>query len=301
MSAMYISAEREGEFKLLLDTVKNSGGTVVKQIRSASFDLTANQTPELKEILFVDQDTGATLTDVRDPSLFIGESGIHITFTANMYDPTGKKANKVFTGNYDGLDIEAMAVTKSGDYYVRPLYINDQTIAYFKLNGNKKELMYSSTNDEKVAQSFEVQKGDIKEAFFTLTSLLFNGLVLILLSFTWLIPSLLIGYLTLAVLRKLRKSYAHAISVYVNTIALIVTQVMLFNNFFNPERILLRAPYLTEVWHVSTVSVIAGVLCVLPILLTRTKVTEDNFTKILMLTTGMNLLIMLILIGPYFI
>ena len=301
MSAMYISTEREGEYRLLIDTVKNSGGSVVKKIRSASFELSANQIPELTELTFVDQDTGVALYDVRNPSFFRGESGIHITFTANTNDPTGKKVNKVFTGNFDGLDIEAIAVTKNGDYYVRPLHINEQTIAYYKLSGNKKELMYSSTTDEKVAQSSKVQKGDIKEAFLTFFSLLFNGLVLILLSFAWLIPALFIGYLTLALLQKTWNPHAHTIAVFVNAVALVFTQIVMFIVLFNPERILLRAPYLTEVWHVSTVSVIAGILCILPVLLTRTKVTEDNFNKYLLFTTGLNLLIMVILIGPYFV
>lgn len=299
--SMQISVDGQPEqFSIILDLLKNSGGSRTKLIRNASFDLSENQKPIFTNLEFIDELSGNILTDVSYPYLYEGEEGTKIAFSASMNSQKGK-TNKVFSGNYDSSLIEASAVTKKGDYFVQPIFLNDQTISFLKLDGKEKSLMYSSSNDEKRLQSGETQKGDYKEAFYNLVSLLFNGLGLLLLSFTWLIPSLGISYMTLAILQKFHKSFAHPLALYVNTLALFFCQFLLFSNFFHPERVTSYSPYLTEVWHVYLVIFIAGIGCLLPVFLSRTKITEDNFNQIILYTSLMNLLILLIILGPYFI
>ncbi len=130
---------------------------------------------------------------------------------------------------------------------------------------------------------------------------MFVGLLLLLLSFTWLIPGLGIGFGTLALLQKFRKSYAFPVSLYVTTISLVTTQLVLFTSVFHPEKIVLKAPYLTEDWHVYLVVVLAGLISILPVLLSRTKVTDDNCNILILYTTGLNLFTLFVLFGPYFI
>lgn len=299
--SLTITIESDNRFSLLLETGVNSGGAVSKVLRDVSFDLTENQNPPFTKLEFFDKESGAELFDIRHPLLHQGENGRSITFSAYMYDKSGVKVNKIFVGDYTPSQIEASAVTKKGDFFVNPTFITDDTIAYFKLNGNDKELMYSSSTDEKLAKSGAILKGDFKQAFYSLISLLFIGIVLLLLSFTWIVPGLSVGYGTQALLYKFRKPYSFSVSVYVNTIGLVITQIVLFSTILHPEKIVLKAPYLTEDWHVFLVVILAGVLCVLPVLLSRTKVSEDNFNTLILHTTGLNLFILFLILGPYFI
>jgi hypothetical protein len=301
LTSMILTSDSNTKFNLLLETGINSGGEMAKYLRSASFDLTESQTPPLTELAFFDKESGAELFNIRSPFLYKGQTGQTITFSAYMYNKFGKKVNKIFVGNYTKSPMNVSAVTKQGDSFINPTIINDQTITYFRLNGSEKELMYSSSKDEKITESNTVLKGDFKEAFYSLISLLFVGLVLLLLSFTWLVPGLGIGFGTLALLQKSRKPYAFPVSLYATTIGLVITQLVLFATVLHPEKIVLKAPYLTENWHVFLVIVLAGLGSILPVLLSRTKVTDENCNILILYTTGLNLFILLLLLGPYFI
>ena len=300
LTSMSITKANDDQFTFLLDTEIISGGARKKVIRNASFNLDENQAPEMKEIAFADQETGSKLTDIRNPVIYESEDGLQITFSAYMVDATGEKVNKVFAGKYDEEFIEALAVTKKGDLYIQPLFVDDQTIAYFKTNGKEKQLMYSSSVEEVRDETANGLKGDTKEAFYNLLTLLFNGFLLVLLSITWLIPALGIGYGTVAVLQKTRNPHAHLIAWWAGTIAMFASQLVLFATAFHPDRIVVASPFLTEVWQVLLLIVITLVLSLLPLFLTRTKVTYDNFNPVILYTFGMNLVILFLLIGPYF-
>ena len=299
--SMEISGDSETKFNLFLEKGISSGGAVAKILESASFDLTENQKPSFTKLKFVEKESGAEIFNIRNPYLYQGENNKSITFSANMYNKSGNNVNKIFVGNYTESPIEVSAITKDGDYYVKPTFVNDQTIAYFKLKGSENELMYSSTSAKKIAQSDTLLKGDMKEAFYSLISLLFVGLVLLLLAFMWIVPGLGLGYGTLALFQKSQKPYAFTVSLYVNTIGLVISQLVLFSTVLHPERIVLKTPYFTEDWHVFFVIIIAGIGCILPVLLSRTKVNEENGNILILYTTGLNLFILFILIGPYFI
>ncbi len=301
LSSMQIESGDDDQFSLLIDTEILSGGKRTKVIRSSTFNLTDNQSPVLSKLEFADKESGAKLLDIRSPVLFTDEDDTKITFSAYMYDQEGDKAIKIFVGSLDSSLVKAAAITKKGDLFVQPVPIDAKTIAYFKLKGKEKSLMYSSSTDEKRLQSEEVLEGDYKQTFFSVFTLLVNGVVLVLLSFTWLLPALGIVYLTLIGLQKLRKPYAFQVAFYMNTIVLILSQLLIFSSIFHPERIIASAPYLSEVWHVYLVIVIAGISSLLPVFLTRTKVSDDNFNQLLLYTTLMNLLFLFFILGPYFI
>jgi len=301
LSSMQVASVDDDNFSILIDTEILSGGKRTKVIRSATFNLTPNQQPSLTKLEFVDQETGTVLFDIRSPILIEGEDGSKISFSAYLYDVEGDKTNKIYVGDMDSALIEASAITKKGDIFVQPLSIDAQTIAYFKLEGNEKSLMYSSSTMEKRLQSADVLEGDYKQTFFTLFTILFNGVVLALLSFTWLLPSLAIVYITLMAFQKFRKPFAYPVTLYLNMILLMVSQFVIFSTLLHPERIVANAPYLFEIWHVYLVIGIAGIGSLLPLFLTLTKVTDENFNKLLLYTTLMNLIIIFFLLGPYFI
>lgn len=292
---------QNGQFKLLTMSIKSSAGARTRIIRHTPFDLSENQNPILEELTFVDKESGATLFNISSATLFEGENDSRITFSAYIYDEAGKKSNKIFAANYDSSVIEASAITKKGSYYTLPIFLNEETIAYFKLNGKEKTLMYSSSNEEKKILSQKIQLNDFKQALFTFVTLLFNGIVLLLLAFTWIVPSLGIGYLFLGILQKTRKTFAYPVAFYLTTVVLIGTQLVLFNKIFNPERIVVSAPFLTEVSHVYLILIVSAIASVLPILLSKTRVVEENFNIMMLYTVAMNLFILFFLLGPYFI
>lgn len=298
--SMQISG-RNGQYRLMAMSIKSSAGSRTRIIRHTPFDLSENQNPILEELTFVDKESGATLFNISSATLFEGVNDSKIAFTAYIYDEAGKKSNKVFAANYDSSVIEASAITKKGAYYTLPIFLNEETIAYFKLDGKEKTLMYSSSNKEKKMLSKKIQLSDYKEALFTFVTLLFNGIVLLLLAFTWIIPSLGIGYLFLAILQKTRKTFAYPVAFYLTTVVLIGTQLVLFNKIFNPERIVVSAPFLTEVGHVYLVLIVSAIASVLPVLLSKTRVIEENFNIMMLYTVAMNLFVLFFLLGPYFI
>lgn len=298
--SMSFTYDEETGGQILLDTEIKSGDTRTKVLRNLPFDLSEDQSPSFTKLEFFDKESGAELFDIRAPFLYQGKNGSHITFSAHMYDKYGDKVNKIFSGNYPDSPTEVSAVTKKGDLFIKPTFLNEQTIAYFKLNGNERTLMYSSSTDEKITESGTIQEGDLKEALYALIGLLFVGMILLLLSFTWLVPGLGIGFGTLTFLQKLHKPYAFVVSLYVTVIALVITQLILFATVLHPEKIVLKAPYLTENWHVFLVVILAGIGCILPLLLSRTKVTDENGNVLILQITGLNLSILFLVLGPYF-
>lgn len=298
--SMQISG-RNGQYRLLAMSIKSSAGARTRIIRHTPFDLSENQNLTLEELTFVDKESGAKLFNISSATLFEGVNDSKITFSAYVYDETGNKSNKIFAANYDSSVIEASAITKKGTYYTLPIFLNEETIAYFKLDGKEKTLMYSSSNEEKKMLSQKIQLNDFKHALFTFVTLLFNGIVLLLLAFTWIVPSLGIGYLFLVILQKTRKTFAYPVAFFFTTVVLIGTQLVLFNKIFNPERIVVSAPFLTEVNHVYLVLIISIIASLLPILLSKTRVIEENFNIMMIYTTAFNLLILFFLLGPYFI
>lgn len=300
IQSMTLFSKPNNLFGMLLDIEINSGGSRQKSIRTATFELTEQETPSFSQLAFFDKNTGIKLTDVRFPSIFLTEADTYISFTASHYDSTGKKVNQAYVGLADNERIEAAAATKIGDLYTNPILLNVDTLAYFQSNGTVQKLMYSSTTEEKRAQSLDGLEGDNKEALYAMLTILFNGFVMMLLSFAWLVPALSIGYGALALLHKLRRSNAYFIALLVNTVALVVSQLVLFATVFNPEKIVQKAPYLTELWQVSAVIIVAGIVCLLPVFLSRTKVSEDNGNTLILYTTAVNFMILFFLIGPYF-
>lgn len=300
IQSMTIYSKPDHHFGMLLDIEINSGGSRQKSIRINTFKLSEQGTPSFSELLFVDQKTGVELTDVRFPNLYNANTDTYISFTASHYDSTGKKVNQVYVGVADDKRIEASAATKVGDLYTNPILLNDDTLAYFQSNGTVQKLMYSSKSEEKREESLNGLEGDYKEGFYTMLTLLFNGFVMMLLSFTWLVPALSVGYGTLALLHKFRSANAYFIAFLVNTVALVVSQLVLFSTVFNTEKIVMKAPYITEVWQLNSILIFAGILCLVPIFLSRTQVTEDNGNALILYSTAVNFMILFFLIGPYF-
>lgn len=288
------------EFSILFETQYNSGGSQNKTIRTSTFNLSKPQPPSFNKLEFVDKENGFELSDIRYPSVFKGNGQTSITFSAVYYDLTGSKASGIFVGDYDDSTIKSTSITKNDDNFIRPVMLSEDTVAYFRTNGKKQEFMYSSSALEKRVQSAEGLKGDYENALYALITLSFKGLLLIFLSFTWIIPALGISFMSLALFRKWHIPKLYHMTLGLHVVSLMAFQLVLFLTVFTSERIVIKAPYLTELWHVPLIIVLAAIGCFLPILLSRTSIIEDNWNPMIVLTTSLNLFILFILLGPYF-
>ena len=283
---------------LLTDKEVIAGGGRGKTIQTASFDLTSNQSPVFKNLSLIDQASGQNLKDIRFLSLFKGQSGDIITFTANMRDVSGEKVNKVFVGDFDMNTIHADAVTKKEDLYIRPLIMNDQTIAFFKVDGKNRVLQFSSSIEEKKTESMEVMDGDFKTTFYSLLTIMFNGVILLILCFFWIVPSIGITYGIQFISKRMNRSFSHRSLLFLHVLILFVVQLLLIFNYYQVDIILLAAPFLSTNWQLILLLFGSSIVSVLPLLI-RYHVNEDNFHFSIFYTTLMDLAILFVLIGPY--
>ena len=79
-----------------------------------------------------------------------------------------------------------------------------------------------------------------------------------------------------------------------------ISQLLVFSQILHADSIVSKMPYLSETWHLYLLLFIASVVSVLPLILSRTKIIEDNANRAIVHATLLNLVILVILIGPYF-
>ncbi|MFJ5770348.1 hypothetical protein [Psychrobacillus sp. NPDC093180] len=299
LSSLQIIQHSATNYLLLLDKKVSAGGTSTKNIETASFNLTMNQSPIFNELSFVEKQTDLSLNYIQNPAISSGKQGPIITFSSTFNDSSGEKVTKVFVGDFSEKIIQANAVTKSESRYERPILLNEQTVAYLKMTGTNRSLAYSSADEEIKQASSGIMEGDYTAAGYTLIEKLFYGVILVLFSLIWIIITLLITYGTLLTMLKMKVAQSHRIAFFVHIIALLVIQICLLFKFTTIENLITRIPFITENWHFVILLLVSSILSFVPLLMLREKVSEDNFNMFVVYTTFMNLLILFFLIGPY--
>ncbi|QFF99941.1 hypothetical protein PB01_14540 [Psychrobacillus glaciei] len=299
LSSMQIAQLKDNNFLLFLDKKILAGGSSTKNIETAVFGLTTGQSPDFNSLTFVESQTGINLKDVQSPVLFQGKQGPMVTFTSTYNDTFGEMVTKVFVGNFSGNLIQASSATKSGDRYDRSILLNDQTVAYLKMKGKERFLEYSSSDEVKKKESNTILAGDYKAAAYTLIGKIFNGFILILFSFTWIIITFLITYGLVFLLQKIRFTYAHRTAFIIHIIALYSVQTIFLFRFTSFERWVRNIPFVTENWYFALLLLVCIILSTIPLYILRYKVSEDNFNLCVVYTTFMNLGVLFFLVGPF--
>ena len=299
LSSMHIMQTPDKSYSFLLDTEILSGGKRTKTILAAPFNLSTNQSPTFSNLKFLEEDTGMQLTEIRFPSVYQTKEEALLTFSATVRTPTGERVNKIFVGSFLDNTIHASAVTKAGDRFERPTLLNEQTVAYLKLEGANRSLLYSSSDEVKKEESNGIMEGDYEEASYTLLSMLFNGFILVLFSFIWIVLSLGITYGLLVLMERWRFAHSHKTAFLVHIIALFGIQTYFIYQFTTIENLVYNIPFITETWHFVILLFIASILSTIPLLLARYKVNEDTFNVIVLYTTCMNTTVLFFLVGPY--
>lgn len=301
LSSIHIFQQSEDSYSLIIDKKVKSGGTSTKIIESATFNLTSKQSPTFNNISFIESQTGIKLKNIQFPNFYQGPHGPLITFSSSFTDHTDQIVSKIFVGHFTGTTIQSDAVTKTESRYERSVLLNEQTVAYFKMKGANRYLEYSSSDEAIKQDTNRIMEGDYKAAIYTLLTKLFNGFLLILFSFTWIIPTLFISYGFILLLNKMKFARSYQIAFIVHLIVLLSLQMYILYQFTYIENIVNSIPLLTENWHFALLLVTSSILSAVPLLILRYKLSEDNFNICVLYTTFMNLAILFLFVGPYFI
>lgn len=293
--SMGIFSLNKDQYVLHLEIGMKEGGSRKKSLRTAVLSKTNPADYKLSDIIFYDKKSGEKLRNMNYPSFFIGNNKILLTFSA-----TKSTGNHIFVGEYNPKLIEASAVSKSDNYYSHPLMINEGTIVYYKENRSGKVMMYSSTLEEKKEISANGLKGDAIEAFNLLFAHLFKGILLAMLSVLWIVPASFFSYLVLHLLRKYDIPFMYLWMYVSYMIALFIIQFLFFSQLLHPDTMVSKMIYLSETWHIYMILLISTIVSVLPVFLSLTKLDDDNTNRAIVHATVLNLVILFIVIGPYF-
>lgn len=299
LSSLDIIQLSDNTFTLIQDKKKKSGGSSTTIIETALFNLSLHQEPTFNMLSFVEEQSGLSLKDVYAPSFFQGTSGPMITFSSTFLDETGVKVTKVFAGNFSEHTIKVNTLTKTPNRYERSIFLDDQTVAYFKMKGANRFLEYSSSDEMKKQESNGIMAGDYKEAGYTLLGKLFNGFILVLFSFVWIIITFIVSYGTVLLLQKLRFAHSYKTAFLVHIITLFSIQTYFIYKFTAIDSIIYKIPYLSASWQFAVLLVIAMILSIIPLYILRYKLLEDTFNLFVVYTTFMNIIILFFLVGPY--
>ncbi len=299
LHSMHVFALNRNEYSILLEIGLKSAGARHKYIRTAIISKTSPEDPIFSDITFVDKVSGEKLRDMNNPLIFNGQGTPYLTFTATMSTKTGS-SNHIFVGELNSEKIEASVVTKSGDFYNHPVMLNEETIVFYKKVRSNQELMYSSSSEEKSELSENGLKGDAKEAFHSFFTQSFKGILLALLSFLWIVPATFISYFTGTHLQKRGNRHVSPLMYGSYIVTMLIIQILVFSQIFHADSIVSKIPYLSGILHLYLLLFIVSVVSVLPLLLSRTKISEDNANRAIVHATLLNLVILVILTGPYF-
>lgn len=299
LSSLHIVEQKDKSYSLLVNKKIGSSGASTTNMELTNFDLSLNQTPTFDKLSFVEKETGIRLKNIQFPSVSQGEHGTVITFSSTFLDVTGEKVTKIFIGNLSNNSVQADPLTKSGTRYERSVFLNDQTVAYLKMKGSVRYLEYSSSDEAKQLESKKIMEGDYKAAGYLLLSKSFNGFILLLFSFVWLIIAFIITYGLLFLLQKGKLIHSYTTAFIIHLIALFSIQTYFIYRFVSLDSIIYNIPYITENWQFPIILIVSAILSVIPLFILRFKLIEDNFNLFVLYTSFMNLIILFFLIGPY--
>ena len=145
------------------------------------------------------------------------------------------------------------------------------------MKGKVRFLEFSSSDEMKKKESNKIMTGDYKAAGYTLSGKFFNGFILILFAFSWIIASFLITYGLVLFLQKIRFAYAHQTAFAVHIIALFSIQTYFLFHFTSIEKIINKIPFVTENWHFVMLLLVSSILSTVPLYILRYKASEDTF------------------------
>ncbi|MER2262668.1 MAG: hypothetical protein ABS934_11715 [Psychrobacillus sp.] len=295
VSSIQIIEQSPGEFLLLMDTTMVSGGAKTKVIQQAAFDLSPNQAIQLSKLTFQHEEDGRTLDDISHATLFQQDEQTLIAFTATL---AGNK-NQVFLGELADGKVFAISLTKAGTRYERPVILNKDEVAFLEMNGSQRELVYASSEPSKIEESKQIAKEDYKQAAYTQFSKSFNGLMLVLFGFAWIILAFAISYISTAVLNRFRFERTYTLGFIIHVVSLLVLQIFFLYRFTKVETTIANIPFITESWHFVVLLIAGSLLSTVPLLLARYKAEEDDYTYMVIYATFMNLAVLFFLVGPY--
>jgi len=296
-----VAKEKEDYYLFIRKKVSEGGGTLNLYL-TAPFNLQkSDQQISPKLVNFKDRESGDKLQDIINVGFYNSADSTRLTFSAATYDLSGNKVYKLYTGDFDEVSVLATPFTKKSERYSRPGQIADNTILFFRLEGKDRYLTYASSDPAIVIESSKIREGDYKESMYQLITVLSKGLLLVLLAFIWLIPGLAIVYGIQNIRNRNNRPVSLKLLIVIYSVSLLCFEAFAFMKIMNVQFMIANTPYISTAWQFAGLLLLSMVLTVLPIVVTRMKITDDHFSSIILYISVLNVLALFVLIGPYMI
>jgi hypothetical protein len=186
---------QNGEITFIFDTQLRSQGVLSYQIHMAKTAVSELGTSELKaeNVTIVNEANGAKLETPRYVQIMQSNEAPTLLFTAEGQGVGDGNAVSLYTGTFESnTTVRAMSMTTTKGITHYPVEASDGSIVWLDYTGGNYELYGASQSEEVKEQSTELGSRSYKEAGINTVLLLASSLVTFLVSFYWVLPSLLL-------------------------------------------------------------------------------------------------------------
>jgi hypothetical protein len=160
----------------------------------SSLDELGTGTLKPTNLKFLNVDSGENLQGPRSAKLVTVDGKKSILFTSEGHKLSDHNTVSVYLAPLENtnslLQAESIGTTKHYSYL--PFQLSEKSFAWLDYGGDMYELFGASQDPEVIASSVELNKRNVKEAVNNSIMMIFSSVITILISFYWVLPSLLL-------------------------------------------------------------------------------------------------------------
>ncbi|WP_456274391.1 hypothetical protein [Bacillus sp. AK031] len=186
---------QDGEITFILDTQMRSQGVLTYHTHMAKTTIDQLGTAILKpeNVTIINEATGAKLETSRYVQIINTEETPTLLFTAEGQEIGDANTVSLYTGELRGTnEITSEAITTTDGITHFPVEVNKGSLMWLNYDGGSYELYGASQSPEVIAASTELNSRSWKESGINTVLMLASSLVTCLVSFYWVLPSLLL-------------------------------------------------------------------------------------------------------------
>ncbi|MFD1736450.1 hypothetical protein ACFSCX_07720 [Bacillus salitolerans] len=251
---------------------------------------------DFKEMHYYDDKTRERIRKPRYPELFLKDGQPTVLFSAE-----GSTVGKRTAVNiYEAVQVESNWLSErrstSNSVSVEPAPINSENVIWLDFSGEQYAIVGSTTNEEAIAQSLKITDTDIKSASSATLTSVFTGFLMLFLSIMWIIfPTV---FLTIIFFKDNELIEGKTKWVEYTSVALFVAAQLLFHEkLFNRSFYSLAPDYLTFSGSQYMIPILLGALCYVITMISHNR--EWGIVSKVSYFMGINILFIMILVGPY--
>ena len=186
---------QDGEITFIFDTQMRSQGVLTYHLHMAKTAVSDLGSSLLKaeNVTIINEANGAKLETPRYVQIMETRETPTLLFTAEGQGIGDDNTVSLYTGVYDGTStVTSSAFTTTDGITHYPVEVSDGSIVWLDYDGGEYKLFGASQSQEVKEQSTELTSSSYKEAGINTVMLLASSLVTCLVSFYWILPSLLL-------------------------------------------------------------------------------------------------------------